>query len=153
MGSAALIEYASGGVVIEDIPDLQTVVLLPTIHNRPINMYCFYNTLMIIQYPVDVPSDNEDEPPTVLLRLTKALSDPTRLRLLRYAANEPKTLWELQSVLGQTSDTMMHHLLMLRVAGLLRVHLGSEGEGNERYSVRPDGASDLQMFLESYIRL
>lgn len=153
MGAAALIEYASGGVVIEDIPDLRTVVLLPTVHNRPINMYCFYNTLMIIQYPVDVPSDNEDEPPTVLLRLTKALSDPTRLRLLRYAAREPKTLWQLQSVLNQTSDMLMHHLLMLRVAGLLRVHLGSEGEGNERYSIRTDGASDLQMFLESYIRL
>ncbi|WP_342435709.1 ArsR family transcriptional regulator [Paenibacillus sp. FSL L8-0436] len=153
MDPGALIEYASGGVVVGDIPDLQTIVLLPTVHNRPINTYCFYNTLMIIQYPVDVPSEDEDEPPTVLLRLTKALSDPTRLRLLRYVANEPKTIWDMQSDLSQSSEMLMHHLLILRVAGLLRVHLGSEGEGNERFSIRADGASDLQMFLESYIRL
>lgn len=151
MDPEALIEFASGGVVLEDIPDLKTVVLLPTVHNRPLNTYCFYTTLMIIQYPVEVPTDNEEEPPLVLLRMTKALSDPTRLRLLRYLADEPKTLWEIQSDLHQSSEMLMHHLLTLRVAGLLRIHLS--GEGNERFSIRTDGASELQMFLESYIRI
>ncbi|MDQ0194774.1 ArsR/SmtB family transcription factor [Paenibacillus wynnii] len=151
MDPIALIEYASGGVVIEEIPDLQTIVLLPTVHNRPINTYCFYKTLMLIQYPVDVPVENEDEPPTVLLRMTKALSDPNRLKLLRYVAHEPKSLWEMQSELNQSGDMLMHHLMMLRVAGLLRIHL--RDEQNERFSIRPDGASELQMFLESYIRL
>ncbi|MFD2878588.1 ArsR/SmtB family transcription factor [Paenibacillus rhizoplanae] len=129
----------------------KTIVLLPTVHNRPINTYCFFKNLMLVQYPVDVPSDNEEEPPTVLLRLTQALSDPTRLRLLRFVANEPKTLWEMQSELSLSREMLMHHLLSLRVAGLLRVHL--RGEGTERYSIRPDGASELQMFLESYIRI
>lgn len=151
MDMVPLIEYASGGVVIEDIPDLKTIVLLPTVHNRPINTYCFYKHLMLVQYPVDVPSDNEEEPPTVLLRLTQALSDPTRLRLLRFVAIEPKTLWEMQSELNLPVEILMHHLLSLRVAGLLRVHL--RGEYTERYSIRPDGASELQMFLESYIRI
>lgn len=151
MDMVPLIEYASGGVVIEDIPELKTIVLLPTVHNRPINTYCFYKNLMLVQYPVDVPSENEEEPPTVLLRLTQALSDPTRLRLLRFVAGEPKTLWEMQSELNQSREMLMHHLLSLRVAGLLRVHL--RGEGTERYSIRPDGAAELQMFLESYIRI
>ncbi|OKP77840.1 ArsR family transcriptional regulator [Paenibacillus sp. P3E] len=151
MDIVPLIEYASGGIVVEDIPELETIVLLPTVHNRPINTYCFYKTMMLVQYPVDVPLDSEDEPPTVLLRLTKALSDPTRLRMLRFIAHEPKTLWEMQSELSQSREMLMHHLLILRVAGLLRVHL--RGEGTERYSIRPDGASELQMFLESYIRL
>ncbi|KWX78447.1 ArsR family transcriptional regulator [Paenibacillus riograndensis] len=151
MDIVALIEYASGGMVIEDIPELETIVLLPTVHNRPINTYCFYKKLMLVQYPVDVPQDSEDEPPIVLLRLTKALSDPTRLRMLRFIAHEPKTMWEMQSELSQSREMLMHHLLILRVAGLLRVHL--RGEGTERYSIRPDGASELQMFLESYIRI
>lgn len=151
MDMVPLIEYASGGIVIEDIPELKTIVMLPTVHNRPINTYCFFKNLMLVQYPVDVPSDNEEEPPTVLLRLTQALSDPTRLRLLRFVANEPKTLWEMQSELSLSREMLMHHLLSLRVAGLLRVHL--RGEGTERYSIRPDGASELQMFLESYIRI
>ncbi|NGM80975.1 helix-turn-helix transcriptional regulator [Paenibacillus sp. 7124] len=151
MDPGALIEYASGGVVVEDIPELETIVLLPTVHHRPINTYCFYKKLMLVQYPVDVPVENEDEPPTLLLRMTKALSDPVRLRLLRYVADEPKSLWEMQSDLGQSGDILMHHLMMLRVAGLLRIHL--RDEDNERFSIRPDGASELQMFLESYIRL
>ncbi|AIQ13168.1 ArsR/SmtB family transcription factor [Paenibacillus durus] len=151
MDPGALIEYASGGFVIEDIPELETIVLLPTVHHRPINTYCFYKKLMLVQYPVDVPVENEDEPPTLLLRMTKALSDPVRLRLLRYLANEPKSLWEMQSDLGQSGDILMHHLMMLRVAGLLRLHLREEQ--NERFSIRLDGASELQMFLESYIRL
>jgi len=151
MDPIALIEYASGGVVIEDIPELQTIVLLPTVHNRPINTYCIYKTLMLIQYPVEVPVENEEEPPMVLLRMTKALSDPIRLKLLRYVAHEPKSLWEMQSELDQSGEMLMHHLMMLRVAGLLRIHLREES--NERFSIRPDGASELQMFLESYIRL
>lgn len=60
MDMVPLIEYASGGVVIEDIPELKTIVLLPTVHNRPINTYCFYKNLMLVQYPVDVPSENEE---------------------------------------------------------------------------------------------
>ena len=151
MDTVALIEYASGGVVIEDIPGLKTIVLLPTVHNRPINTYCSFKTLMMIQYPIEIPSEDEDEPPTVLLRMTKALSDPVRLRLLRYVAHDPKSLWEMQSELGQSGDMLMHHLMMLRVAGLLRIHL--RDEENERFSIRPDGASELQMFLETYIRL
>lgn len=151
MDPVSLIEYASGGVVVEEIPGLETIVLLPTVHNRPINTYCFYQSLMIVQYPVEVPVENEDEPPTVLLRMTKALSDPSRLRLLRYVAHEPKSLWEMQSELNQSADILMHHLMMLRVAGLLRIHL--QGEPDERFSIRPDGASELQLFLESYIRL
>lgn len=151
MDPISLIEYASGGVVFEEIRDLSTIVLLPTVHNRPINTYCFYNTMVIVQYPVDVPLEDENEPPMVLLRMTKALSDPTRLRLLRYVAHEPKSLWEMQSDLNQSGEMLMHHLMILRVAGLLRIHL--RGEQDERFSIRPDGASELQMFLESYIHL
>ncbi|KAA9006535.1 helix-turn-helix transcriptional regulator [Paenibacillus spiritus] len=149
MDSVALVEYASGGVVIEEIPGLSTIVLLPTVHNRPINTYCQYRNLIMVQYPVDIPVDNDDDPPTELLRMTKALSDPVRLRLLRYLANEPKSLWEMKNDLGQSGDMLMHHLMMLRVAGLLRIHL-SDPDG-ERFSIRPDGASELQLFLESYV--
>lgn len=151
MDPISLIEYASGGVVFEEITDLKTIVLLPTVHNRPINTYCFYRTMVIVQYPVDVPLEDENEPPMVLLRMTKALSDPTRLRLLRYVAHEPKSLWEMQSDLNQSREMLMHHLMILRVAGLLRIHL--RGEQDERFSIRPDGASELKMFLESYIYL
>lgn len=151
MDPDALLEYASGGLVLEPQLPIKKVVLLPSIHFRPINTYCFYESTLLIQYPLDLPELDEDEPPICLLRLTRALANPERLRLLRYVADEPKSLQELLQNLNETEEQLMHHMMRLRVAGLLRVHLMDRD--NEKFSIRPDGASELQMFLESYIRL
>jgi len=151
MEPEALIEYASGGLVVSPMPGLHTVILFPTVHNRPINTYCFYDGVLLIQYPVDVPEEGEEDPPNMLLRLTRALSDPERLRMLRYIGGEPRSLQEMAHDLLQPQETLMHHLMMLRVAGLLRIHLGREDI--DRFSLRQDGVSELQLFLESYIRI
>ncbi|WP_339272423.1 helix-turn-helix domain-containing protein [Paenibacillus sp. FSL K6-1330] len=150
MDDENLIEYASSGVILDDVPQ-ENVVLFPGTHFRPINTYCFYENVLLLQYPIDIPEEEEDEPPVVLLRMTEALADPKRLRLLRYIADEPKAVSEMASELGQPYEELMHHLMILRAAGLLRSHLKSEN--NERFSLRPDGAAELQMFLETYIRL
>lgn len=146
-----LIEYASGGLVVEDIPDLHTVVLFPTVHNRPINTYCFYTNMLLIQYPVDAPEEHDDEPPMCLSRMTHAISDQHRLRLLRYVADQPKSFTDMERDLNQPVETLKHHLMILRVAGFLRIHLGDHN--NEKFSIRPDGVAELQIFLESYIHL
>ncbi|MNJ35275.1 hypothetical protein D3C77_300060 [compost metagenome] len=152
MDSEALVEYASGGLVLEPGLPIERVVLVPSIHFRPINTYGFYSDVLFIQYPIDIPELDEDEPPTCLLRLTRALVRPERLRLLRYVADEPKSLQEMVDHLNESEDKLMHHLMRLRVAGLLRVHLVDSND-TEKFSIRPDGAAELQMFLESYIRL
>ncbi|OAB44564.1 ArsR/SmtB family transcription factor [Paenibacillus glacialis] len=147
-----LIEYASAGLVVENMPEIETVVLFPTVHNRPMNLFCFYTNMLLIQYPVDIPEeDHENEPPMCLTRMTHALSDLNRLRLLRYVADKPKSLTDMQRDLNQPIETLRHHLRILRVAGFLRIHLGNHN--NEKYSIRPDGVAELQIFLESYIHL
>ncbi len=151
MDASALVEYASGGLVVETPLDLKTVILFPTVHNRPMNTYCFYQNVLLIQYPVDVPEPDEDEPPTVLLRMTRALAMPDRLKLLRYVADQPRSLLEMERDLGQPAEALKHHMVLLRTAGLLRTYIGEQS--NEKFSIRPDGASELQMFLESYLRL
>lgn len=151
MDPEALIEYATGGVVIDEQLPINKVIILPTVHFKPISTYCFYQNMLMIQYPIDLPETDEDEPPTILLRMTRALAAPQRLRLLRYVADEPKSLQEMTQYLGDSKEVLMHHLMLLRVAGLLRVHL--QDEDKEKFSIRPDGAAELQMFLESYIRL
>lgn len=151
MDPEALVEYASGGIVLEPGLPIEQVVLVPSVHFRPINTYSFYSHVLLIQYPIDIPEMDEDEPPTCLLRLTRALANPERLRLLRYVAIEPKSLLEMMNNLNESEDKLMHHLMRLRVAGLLRVHLVDIDR--EKFSIRPDGAAELQMFLESYIRL
>ncbi|WP_334071220.1 helix-turn-helix domain-containing protein [Paenibacillus sp. A14] len=151
MDPDALVEYASGGLVLEPELPIDHVVLIPSIHFRPINTYCFYERRLLIQYPLDLPELDEDEPPISLLRFTRALAKPERLRLLRYVANRPKSLPEMMEELQETEEHLMHHLMKLRVAGLLRVHLVDRD--TEKFSIRPDGTSELNMFLESYIRL
>lgn len=151
MDASALVEYASGGLVVETPLDLKTVILFPTVHNRPMNTYCFYQNVLLIQYPVDVPEPEENEPPTVLLRMTRALAVPDRLKMLRYVADQPRSLLEMERDLKQPAEALKHHMVLLRTAGLLRTHIGEQS--NEKFSIRPDGASELQMFLESYLRL
>lgn len=151
MDPDALIEYASGGLVLEPLKPITEVVLCPSIHFRPINTYVFYEGVLFIQYPLDLPELDEDEPPMVLKRLTRALAEPRRLRLLRCVADKPKFMQEILQDLGQPREQLLHDLLLLRVAGLLQTHLLAQNK--EKFSIRPDGAAELQMFLESYIRL
>ena len=151
MDPDALIEFASGGLVLGPQLPITRVVLTPSIHFRPINTYCFYHDVLFIQYPLDLPETDENEPPVCLKRLTRALAKPERLRLLRYVANEPKSLQDMMAQLPETGEQLMHDLMRLRVAGLLRIHIVDPD--TEKFSIRPDGAAELQMFLESYIRL
>lgn len=146
-----LIEFASGGLVLEQELPVQHIILVPSIHFRPVNTYCFYENVLLIQYPIDIPEVDEDEPPICLLRLTQALSKPERLHLLRYLANEPKSMQELIRDTNESRTQLQHELMILRSAGLLRVHLPDRT--TEKFSIRPDGVSELQMFLESYIRI
>lgn len=151
MEPQALIELATSGILVGDHLPVSEVVLLPTLHLRPLNTYCFFNRVLMIQYPIDFP-EKDGQPPNVLLRLTRALAEPERLKLLRFiSAVGPKSLEEIRRGMPEAGDKLANHLMMLRVAGLLRIHL--EINNQEKYSLREDGASELQIFLESYIQV
>ncbi|GAA0379385.1 ArsR family transcriptional regulator [Paenibacillus motobuensis] len=151
MDPEPLIEFASGGLVLDQELPVKHIILVPSIHFRPINTYCFFEEELLIQYPIDIPEADEEEPPICLLRLTQALSKPERLQLLRYLANEPKSMQEMIRDTNESRAQLHHELMILRSAGMLRVHLTDRS--TEKFSIRPDGASELQMFLESYIRI
>ncbi|WP_223066227.1 winged helix-turn-helix domain-containing protein [Paenibacillus caui] len=151
MDPQGLIELATSGIIVGDHLSVKEVVLLPTLHLRPLNTYCFYNQTLMIQYPIDFP-EKDEQPPNVLLRLTRALADPERLKLLRFiASGGPRSLEEIRQGMPESGDELTSDLMMLRVAGLLRIHL--EKNRQEKYSLREDGAAELQIFLESYIQV
>ena len=75
------------------------------------------------------------------MRLTHALSDESRLRMLRFVADGPCTLTEVARFIGLSQPTVHHHLVQLRAAGLVRVHFAVSGPS--RYSLRPH-ALDLR---------
>jgi DNA-binding transcriptional ArsR family regulator len=88
--------------------------------------------------------------PDALLQALKALSDPTRLRILYYLSGESLSPADLARRLRLRLPTVTHHLKTLRLAGLVRLTLG-EGKVTKRYAVRPaavDGTfAALQRFL------
>ena len=87
-------------------------------------------------------------PPMLMARL-KALSDPTRLRILRYLAEAPLTPSQLARNLQLRPPTVIHHLNQLRLAGLVQIILLPEGE--RRYAFRREGAQDAMQGTLQFI--
>jgi DNA-binding transcriptional ArsR family regulator len=89
--------------------------------------------------------------PDALLRTLKALSDPTRLRILHYLSEEPMAPAQLARRLRLRAPTVTHHVKTLRLAGLVQLILG-EGKETRRFAARPGAVAaafaSLQVFLE-----
>jgi DNA-binding transcriptional ArsR family regulator len=75
--------------------------------------------------------------PDALVRSLKALSDPTRLRILHSLTREPRTPAQLARQLRLRAPTVIHHLKALRLAGLVQLQLGEEKQYRD-YAARPD---------------
>jgi DNA-binding transcriptional ArsR family regulator len=89
--------------------------------------------------------------PDALLRALKALADPTRMRIMRYLAEEPLTPAQLSRLLRLRPPTVIHHLNELRLAGLVYVNLE---EGSEkRYTVRTEMLKNTFTNFEEYLAL
>jgi len=144
------VELATGGLVLEPNDRIQTIVLVPGQHFRPLNLYAIYRSLVIILYPVDPPAE-PDAPPTMVLRATRAMSDESRLRILRFLAPSPRSFTEVVAYTGLSKGTVHHHMMALRAAGLIRTHLIGEQYNQERFSIRLDGVEECTDALRSYM--
>jgi DNA-binding transcriptional ArsR family regulator len=89
--------------------------------------------------------------PEAMLRSLKALSDPTRLRILNYLSLEPHAPAQLARRLRLRAPTVTHHLKALRSAGLVQLTVG-EGKDEGRYAARSEALAatfaSLERFLE-----
>jgi DNA-binding transcriptional ArsR family regulator len=147
---ATVIVEATNGYEPPDDPALRRVVLLPSYWMRP--------WLVVGQHGADlevistVVADEflvlpSEAPPPALLKLAKALSDESRLRLLRRMASGPISLSEATAALDVTKATAHHHLSILRQAGLVSMR----GTGRAtRYALRHDPADAARDALASY---
>jgi DNA-binding transcriptional ArsR family regulator len=88
--------------------------------------------------------------PDALVRGLKALADPTRLRIIRYLSEEPLTPAELSRRLRLRPPTVIHHLQVLRLAGLVLLDLETHGERN--YATRAEGIEDILANFQEFLR-
>ena len=142
------IPTATNGVEFAPRPGIDRVVMIPSFMNRPLVSYLEFGEVLIIVYPVadESVTAETDAPPLRLVRLSKALGDEKRLRVLRALADGEKTLMELAETFGVAKTTMHHHMIVLRSAGLVSV-----GVGQKRYRLRTETVPDVGALLSGYL--
>lgn len=145
-----LVEEATSGVHLLLDPPPDTVLLIPQYHYRPWNLFSSYRNLHVIEYPCDAVPPAPGEPSPALLRLTRALSDESRLRILRFLSREPLSFTAVVQRTGLSKSTVHYHMVALRAAGLVRVHDTGVNEG-VTYSLRANAITALGARLQSFL--
>jgi DNA-binding transcriptional ArsR family regulator len=139
---------ATNGVELAPRPGIDRLVLVPSYIQRPVVTYVEFSDALIIVYPVadESVAAHIDTPPLRLVRLSKALGDEKRLRILRALADGEKGLMDLAEQFGVAKTTMHHHMIILRSAGLVTV-----GVGSKRYRLRHEAVPDVGSLLSGYL--
>ncbi|MGH2386035.1 MAG: ArsR/SmtB family transcription factor, partial [Candidatus Limnocylindria bacterium] len=142
------ITTATNGVEFAPRPGVDRVVMVPSFVTRPLVSYLEIGEVLLIIYPVadESVTADADTPPLRLVRLSKALGDEKRLRILRTLADGEKSLMELAEMFGVAKTTMHHHMITLRSAGLVSVVVGTK-----RYRLRHETVPDVGALLSGYL--
>ena len=136
-----LLEELSYGLRFDERPTAPELVLAPTYWSTPLMFFGMVSAEREILLFGARPTGDSLVPgelvPDALLRSLKALSDPTRLRILHYLTLEPRTPAQLARQLRLRAPTVIHHLKALRLAGLVQLRLG-EDKQDRAYAARPE---------------
>lgn len=148
-----LIETLSQGVQLHIDPEIREIIFVPSYWITPLILYAAINPeQMILLYgarPADVSLVPGEGVPDALLRILKALADPTRLKTLRYLEQEPLSPAQLSRRLRLRAPTVVHHLEILRLARLVRLNLEIPGE--RKYAARLEGLEDTFSSLKEFL--
>jgi DNA-binding transcriptional ArsR family regulator len=145
----ALFEAATNGIEYVSQPGFDRVVLIPGFAMRPWVLGFPHGRSHIVVYPVaedSVAASPDDAALSRIVKLSKVLSDETRVRALKKLAGGRFTLQELADDLGIRKSTMHHHLAALRGAGLLRTRQFSKA-----YTLRWDALGGIPELLQEYL--
>jgi DNA-binding transcriptional ArsR family regulator len=146
-----LIEETTGGIRWLPEPSVRRVILAPSYFSRPYNFMMGGGEWRFFGYPVaDAALDPADSlaPPQAVVRLHRALGDPTRLKILKLLASRDLYLTEIAQQLELSKPTIKHHLALLRSAGLVTI---TESGTVLYYSLRrnrlDDASDEIKRFL------
>jgi DNA-binding transcriptional ArsR family regulator len=149
-----LLEELSQGVRLEEGFETPELVLAPSYWGTPLIIYgraTKDRTIILFgARPREASLVPGEVVPDALLRTLKALSDPTRLRILRYISEEPLTPSQLSNRLRLRSSTVVHHLDLLRLATLVQFSIAGHGV-ERRYSARPEVIAAIFANLEAFL--
>ena len=149
-----LIESLSHGVKFSIGPETRGMIFVPSYWITPLILYeQIDKETMVMLYgarPADASLVPGEVVPDALVRGLKALADPTRLRIVRYLSDEPLTPAELARRLRLRPPTVIHHLQILRLAGLVLLDLEQKGVRN--YATRTEGIEDILANFDQFLK-
>ncbi len=149
-----LLEELSQGVILEEAFKTPNLVLAPSFWGSPLLIFDQIaedrDLILFGARPLDASLVPGEVVPDALLRGLKALSDSTRLRILRYLSEEALTPSQLSRRLRLRSSTVVHHLDVLRLATLVQFRIGEHGK-DRRYAVRPEAVASLMQSLDVFL--
>lgn len=149
-----LLEELSQGVRLEEGIQAPELVLAPSYWGTPLLIFGDLTAEReIILYgarPQTASLVPGEVVPDALVQALKALSDSTRLRILRYLAEEPLTPSQLSRRLRLRSSTVIHHLDILRLATLVQFRISGHKQ-DRRYALRHDAISSVFAALEGFL--
>jgi DNA-binding transcriptional ArsR family regulator len=153
MSIPELITELSQGIHLEDLK-FSEMTLVPAYWTTPLVVFeNIGKEQMLFLFgarPANMAAIPGETVPDALVRMLKALADPTRLKILHFIQERPFTPSELARKLRLRAPTVTHHLNELRLAGLVHMNI----KGQERlYSTRLEAldaaCSQLKDFLNS----
>ena len=151
-----LIEEISGGIRYESPPSAPELVLAPSYWITPLMLTVRLDAeRMLLVFGARAASDSVvpgETVPDSLIHALKALSDPTRLRILRLVAERSMGAAELARILRLRTPTMLHHLHALRLSGLIRIRV-PEADAKQKacFSLRPRAVRDVMSALDAFL--
>jgi hypothetical protein len=147
----AFLTEASNGAEVVRAPGVDEFVLFPTWVLRPGNLTYEHGASLLVgvAVPPEHVSIDPEEPPDRLVRLASALGDERRLRILRRLTTGSYSLHDLSRHFGLPKTTLLHHLGILRSAGIVKNGTGAGATG--KYSLRSGTPSELHRLLEVYL--
>lgn len=149
----AMLEELSSGVRWAEITAARKIYLAPSFWGAPFlfTEHLDSSTILVVfgSRPDDMALIPGDIVPDNLLRGLKALADPTRLRILRTLAQAPQSAAHLSRVLRLRPPTVNHHLMELRMAGM--VHVIISAEGDRYYATRFEGFESTYEQLTRFV--
>jgi len=130
-------------------PGINAVLLIPSSAIWPNSHVFDHNSTKIICYPVSRTAQvTSMSPPPELLARFQGVADEKRLRILRALATGELTAQEVATRLAVGLTTLLHHLDVLREAGLISV----SGDRRRTYALRRVALAELEHGLQRYLR-
>jgi DNA-binding transcriptional ArsR family regulator len=154
MSVAELLVKLSQGLRMDEFEAARELVLIPAYWSTPLIMYdkCDGDRMLLLfgARPANMSAIPGEIIPESLLRSLKALSDPTRLKIMHYLYREEVTPSELARRLHLRAPTVTHHLNELRLAGLVNLTI----KGQEKlYAARQESiqaaCDQLKAFMDN----